>query len=55
MDLNTINGVLRAVLPSAFAYAVAKGWISDSQVADLTAAVITIVAAAWSIKTNLKK
>lgn len=54
MDINIINGVLRAVLPSIFAYAVAKGWISQSQVADLTAAAITIAAAIWSIKSNRK-
>lgn len=55
MELNTVNGVLRAVLPSVFAYAVAKGWLSTSQVADVTAAIITLVAAAWSIQSNWKK
>ncbi len=55
MDINTINGVLRAIVPAALAYAVGKGWISQSQVADITTAVLTLAAAAWSVKTNYKK
>ncbi len=54
MNWNVINGVLRALLPAAFAFAVGKGWIGQSQVADLTAAVIALAAGAWSIYTNLK-
>lgn len=54
MDTNVINGVLRAVLPAALAFAVGKGWISQSQVADITAAIITLAAAGWSVATNVK-
>ncbi len=54
MDWNTINGVLRAVIPAALAFAVAKGWLAQAQVNDLTAALITIAAAAWSIHSNKK-
>lgn len=54
MDTNVINGVLRAVLPAALAYAVGKGWITSSQVGDITTAVITLAAAAWSVATNLE-
>lgn len=54
MDLNTINGVLRAVVPAILAYAVGKGWITQSMVGDITAAVVTLVSAGWSVKTNKK-
>lgn len=53
-DFNTIAGVLRAVVPAALAYAVGRGWLQQAQVNDLTAAIITIAAALWSIKTNQK-
>ena len=54
MNYNTVNGIIRAVVPAALAYVVAKGWLTDSQVADVTAAIVTLVAAAWSVKTNVK-
>ena len=52
MDLNTINGIIRAVVPAALAYAVAKGWVTESSVGDITAAIVAIAAAVWSVKTN---
>jgi len=52
MDINIINGVLRAIIPAALAYAVGKGWLSQSSVADVTAAIITLVSAVWSVKSN---
>lgn len=53
MDWNVINGILRAVVPAALAYAVGRGWITQSQVGDLTTAIITIAAAGWSVHTNM--
>jgi hypothetical protein len=41
-------GILRIVLPSIMAFVVAKGWVTDSMVADLTTAIVTIAAALWS-------
>lgn len=55
MDYNTINGVLRAIVPAALAYAVAKGWLDKAQVNDLTAAIVTIAMAMWSVHTNKPK
>lgn len=52
MDLNSINGVLRAIVPAICAYAVGKGWIAAGTVGDITTAVIAIAAALWSVKTN---
>jgi hypothetical protein len=54
MNVNTVNGILRAVVPAAIAYAVGKGWISSSDAADITAALITLGSAAWSVTTNLE-
>lgn len=54
MDLNTLNGIIRAIVPAGLAYAVGKGWITQSQVGDLTTAVVTIIAALWSIQSNRK-
>lgn len=54
MDMNSINGILRAVVPAVLAYAVGKGWIGASAVADITSAVVAVAAALWSIFSNKK-
>lgn len=46
---NTINGILRAVIPAIVAYAVGKGWISQSVGAEVGAALITVAASVWSV------
>lgn len=55
MDLNSINGVVRALVPAILAYAVGKGWIAETSVADLTAGVVAVVAAVWSVISNRPK
>lgn len=55
MTQNQAMGILRAVVPAVFAYAVAKGWVSDSQVADYTAMAITIASAVWSHFSNAEE
>jgi len=52
MTSNQVNGIIRAVVPAALSYAVARGWIGESVVTDVTAAVVTLVAAGWSVTTN---
>lgn len=52
MNSNQVGGIVRAVVPAVLAYAVAKGWITASSVADVTTAVVTLAAAAWSVVTN---
>lgn len=54
MDLNTLNGIVRAVLPAALAYAVGKGWITQNMVGEITAAIVTLISAAWSVQSNKK-
>lgn len=55
MDANSINGVIRAVVPAVLAYAVGKGWIGAGSVVDITAAVVAITAAIWSVISNKPK
>ncbi len=55
MNVNQVNGILRAIVPAALAWAVAKDWVTQNTVTDVTAAVVTIGAAAWSIYTNSNK
>lgn len=52
MNSNQIGGIIRAVVPAILAYGVARGWLSQSVVADVTTAAITIAAAIWSVYTN---
>lgn len=55
MDLNTVMGVVRAIVPAVCAYAVGKGWIGSGAVADITAAAVAIVSAVWSVVSNKPK
>ena len=52
MNYDQITGILRAVVPALLAYFVAKGIITESMVSDVTAAVVTIGAAIWSVANN---
>ena len=52
MNLNQVNGVLRAVIPALLAYAVGRGWLGESQAADILPAILALVAAGWSVITN---
>lgn len=54
MDVNLINGVLRAVVPAIIAYLVGKGTIPAADYGPLLAGVTATVAAAWSIFSNKK-
>lgn len=55
MDINSVNGVIRAVVPALLAYAVGKGWIGAGAVGDITAATIAIASAVWSVISNRPK
>lgn len=46
---NTINGILRAIVPAVMAYAAGKGWITQGAAAEIGAAIITIAAGIWSV------
>lgn len=55
MDLNVVNGILRAVLPGILGYLAGKGLISQGSIPDIVAAVVTLAAAAWSVASNVPK
>ena len=53
MEMNVVYGVLRAVVPSIVAYAIGKGLLpADTSAPEITAAVVTLVAAGWSVVSN---
>lgn len=51
-NMNQVNGVLRALIPAVLAYAVGRGWITESSAGEVGAAIVTILSAGWSIHTN---
>lgn len=55
MDINSVNGVVRAIVPAVLAYCVGKGWIAETTVVDITAAAVAVVAAIWSLVSNKPK
>lgn len=52
-----VNGILRALVPPMLAYVAAKGWIPESSVGDVLAALSAAGAAIWSVynKTDTAK
>ena len=54
MDVNLINGVLRAVVPAIIAYLVGKGTIPAADYGPLLAGLTATVAAAWSVWSKKK-
>ena len=52
MDMNTINGILRAIVPAVVAYLVGKGYPPQMIATDVSAAILALAAAGWSVKTN---
>src|ERR1039458_8898571 len=52
MNSNVVMGILRALVPGLVAYAAGRGWISAGEAGEISAAIITLGAAAWSATTN---
>lgn len=52
MNYDQVTGIIRAVAPAALAYCVGKGWISQSDVGEITAALVAVGAAIWSVINN---
>lgn len=55
MDINIINGVIRAVGPAVVMYLVGKGVIPAGDYGEVFGAVTMLIAAVWSIKSNKAK
>lgn len=54
MDSNTINGILRAIVPAMVAWLVGKGYIANDTAGDITASIVAIGSAIWSVISNRK-
>ena len=52
MDINIINGVIRAVAPALVAYLAGKGIIPAADYSGVIAAAVALIMAGWSIKSN---
>lgn len=52
MNQNQITGLARALVPAIVAYIVGKGYLSQSSAADVSAAIIALLAAGWSVQTH---
>lgn len=52
MDINTINGVIRALFPAIVAYLVGAGYIPAADYGPLLAGLTAVIAAVWSIKSK---
>lgn len=52
MDINIVNGVIRAVAPAIVAYLAGRGILPAADYSGVIAAVIALISAGWSIKSN---
>ena len=52
MDVNTINGIIRAVVPAIVAYLVGRGVIPAADYGGVIAAATALIAAVWSVKSK---
>ena len=52
MNTDMIGGVIRAIVPSAITYLVGKGTLPAGDYSAVIAAVVALVTAIWSIRTN---
>lgn len=52
LNMDQLTGIIRAIVPAVCAFLVGKGWISSQSIGDITAAVIAVAAAVWSVQNN---
>ena len=52
MNRQQLTGIARALVPAIIAFIVGKGWLSQSSASDVSAAIIALLAAGWSVQTN---
>jgi hypothetical protein len=55
MSQDQILGALRIIIPVVLSYVAGAGWIEQSEVANISAAIVTVVAAVWSVIVHSKK
>jgi hypothetical protein len=52
MNQNQIAGIARALVPAIIAYAVGRGWLTESSAASVGAAIIALISAGWSFQAH---
>jgi hypothetical protein len=52
INWNVVNGVLRSLVPALVAYLVGKGYLTESSAAGVGAALVALISAGWSVKSN---
>ncbi len=52
MNTDQWTGIVRAVAPAIVAYLVGKGWLTETAAADVSAALIAVAMAVWSVFSN---
>lgn len=52
MNIEQLYGILRAFVPSLFAFAVARGWLGQSEADWIIAGAPAVIAAVWSFWTK---
>jgi hypothetical protein len=52
MNRNQLTGIARALVPALIAYVVGKGWLSESSASDVSAAIVALLAAGWSVQAH---
>jgi hypothetical protein len=53
--MDFFNGIMRALVPAATAYAAGKGWMTEGQAAELVTAGVALGSAVWSVASKKKK
>jgi|GEM_PF-3423420 len=52
MNADMIGGIIRALFPPLFAYLAAKGTLPAGDYSGVITALVALITAAWSVKTN---
>ena len=52
MNTDMLGGIIRAILPPAIAYAVAKGILPTGSYDAVVTALVSLASALWSVQTN---
>jgi hypothetical protein len=55
MSQDQILAALRIIIPVALSYVAGAGWIEQADVASISAAIVTLAAAIWSVVAHSKR
>jgi TRAP-type C4-dicarboxylate transport system permease large subunit len=52
MNQTQVLGIAKIIVPVVITYAVGRGWVSESAAGEITAAIVTLIAALWSFEAH---